>query len=258
MAVTVPITFATLPAGITSAADLDLNFAALVNAINANALGTGQVVNAQTGVSYAVVAGDLGKLLTLTNAGAIAVTLPQAIGAFAAPFFADVATLSTSVGAVTITPTVSTINGASTLVVEPGKTVRIVSDGANYQLGVNAVNGTMTLGTENVMNPYATSSASTVAHLLPRIPDYCFLWLQNLTTELGYAAGDRVPILEGGLQGTNAADINVSYNATNTIIAAANTLVSLVNRSTFAVTGITAARWKIVAQPVIVNGGIFV
>src|SRR5438552_17939843 len=38
-------------------------------------------VNAQTGASYTVVAADRGKLVTFSNAGAVAVTLPVATGA---------------------------------------------------------------------------------------------------------------------------------------------------------------------------------
>jgi hypothetical protein len=36
-----------------------------------------QEVNAQTGTSYTLVAGDAGKLVTLSNAGAIALTVPE-------------------------------------------------------------------------------------------------------------------------------------------------------------------------------------
>lgn len=101
-----------------------------------NILGSniGEAINAQTGTSYTVGAGDQGKLITFTNAGAIAVTLPQATGSFANPWWADFACLSSSVGAVTITPTTSTIDGASTLVLQPGRSVRVVSDGTNYQV----------------------------------------------------------------------------------------------------------------------------
>src|SRR6185312_9976247 len=43
-------------------------------------------VNAQTGTTYTVQATDCGKLVTFSNAAAIAVTLPQATGSFAAGF----------------------------------------------------------------------------------------------------------------------------------------------------------------------------
>jgi hypothetical protein len=36
-----------------------------------------QTINAQTGTSYTPVASDMGKLVTLSNTGAIGVTLPQ-------------------------------------------------------------------------------------------------------------------------------------------------------------------------------------
>ena len=38
---------------------------------------TAQAVNAQTGTAYTLVAGDAGKLVTLSNAGAITLTVPQ-------------------------------------------------------------------------------------------------------------------------------------------------------------------------------------
>lgn len=91
-------------------------------------------INAQTGVSYTVLQSDQGKLLTFTNAGAIAVTLPQATAAFGAGWWADFKCLSGSVGAVTITPTTSTIDGASTLVLTFGQSARVISDGTNYQI----------------------------------------------------------------------------------------------------------------------------
>ena len=40
---------------------------------------TAQALNAQTGTSYTLVAGDVGKLVTLTNAAAIGVTVPTGI-----------------------------------------------------------------------------------------------------------------------------------------------------------------------------------
>jgi hypothetical protein len=86
---------------------------------------------AQTGTSYTVAATDRGKLVTFSNASAIAVTLPQATGSFAAGWFTDVANIGSTV--VTITPTTSTINGAATITLNPGQSGRIVSDGTNYR-----------------------------------------------------------------------------------------------------------------------------
>lgn len=87
-------------------------------------------VNAQSGTSYTVVLNDYGQLVTLNNGAAVAVTLPQATGSFAC--FSFMAS-NLGAGTVTITPTVSTINGATTFTMLSGNGAVIVSDGTNYQ-----------------------------------------------------------------------------------------------------------------------------
>ena len=91
---------------------------------------TGSVVNAQTGTSYTVLTGDYRKLVTHTNGSAIAVTLPQASATFPANWFYW--TQNRGAGAVTITPTTSTIDGAATLVLNTNEGAVIFSDGTNY------------------------------------------------------------------------------------------------------------------------------
>jgi hypothetical protein len=100
----------------------------------AGTLSGAHVVNAQVGTSYAIVDGDRGKMITASNAGAQAYTLAQAgaASAFQAGWFADIKNVGA--GILTITPTTSTINGASSLVLWPGQGGRIVSDGANYHV----------------------------------------------------------------------------------------------------------------------------
>jgi len=90
-------------------------------------------VRATTGTSETIAATDLGKLVTFTNAGAIAVTLPQATTAgFGKGFWCMVRCLPGSTGSATITPTTSTIDGAASIVLRPGLAAVIASDGANY------------------------------------------------------------------------------------------------------------------------------
>ena len=102
-------------------------------AISSGTLSATQAINAQVGTTYTVASTDAAKLVTFSNAGAIAVTLPQATTAgFGAGFAFDVEDLGA--GAVTITPTTSTINGASTLVVKQNFGCSITSDGTNYQV----------------------------------------------------------------------------------------------------------------------------
>lgn len=98
--------------------------------------------NAQTGTTYTVLSSDLGKLVTLSNASAVAVTLPQATSAFGAGWYFRAQ--NKGAGTVTITPTTSTINGAATLTLTTGQGAHIVSDGTNYQVisGLGAVNST--------------------------------------------------------------------------------------------------------------------
>lgn len=87
-------------------------------------------VNAQTGTTYTVLNTDRGKLVTFSNAAAIAVTLPQAGANFPNGWAAFFENLGPSI--VTITPTTSTIDGQASLQLSAGQGVLIVSDGTNY------------------------------------------------------------------------------------------------------------------------------
>jgi hypothetical protein len=88
-------------------------------------------VNAQTGTSYTIVLTDENKVTTYSNSSAVAVTLPQATttGFGAGAYFKEV---NLGTGAVTITPTTSTINGAPSLVLATGQSAELTSDGTNY------------------------------------------------------------------------------------------------------------------------------
>lgn len=93
-------------------------------------------VNAQTGTTYALLTtdgrADCSVLVTLTNASPIAVSIAAATGAgFPSGWCTTV--LNSGVGTATITPTTSTIEGAATLTLITGQSVRIVSNGTNYR-----------------------------------------------------------------------------------------------------------------------------
>ena len=87
-------------------------------------------VNAQVGTTYTVAGSDRSKLVTLKNAGAIAVTLPQAGASFPAGWIATFS--NQGAGTATVTPTTSTINGVAFVTLLSGQSVDIVSDGTNY------------------------------------------------------------------------------------------------------------------------------
>ncbi len=102
--------------------------------------------NVQSGSGYTVATSDWGKLLTLSNASAQLLTLPQAGTNFPNGWYVDVE--NTGAGAWTATPTTSTIDGAASLVLSANQGVRVFSNGTNYftQRGAGnlslSVNGT--------------------------------------------------------------------------------------------------------------------
>ena len=73
---------------------------------------TGQSINAQTGTTYTLVAADAGKLVTLTNAAAITLTVPGSV--FTAGQRIDVLVLGA--GMVTVVGSSCTVNGTPSLV----------------------------------------------------------------------------------------------------------------------------------------------
>lgn len=101
-------------------------------AVAAVAGGTTPVINAQTGTTYAFLATDVGKHVTRSNAASMADTIPQA-GTTGFPngfwFYLE----NIGVGAETLTPTSSTINGLSSLVLTSGMSAVVFSDGTNYR-----------------------------------------------------------------------------------------------------------------------------
>lgn len=87
-------------------------------------------VRTVTTTSDTLLASDAGGIITISNASAVAVTVPQATSNFGAGYRAIYANLG--VGAATLTPTTSTINGAATLVLQQGESALIWSDGTNW------------------------------------------------------------------------------------------------------------------------------
>jgi hypothetical protein len=96
-------------------------------------------VNAQTGTSYTILYTDKNKLLTSNNGSAVAWSLPQATGDFKNGWSIFASNLGA--GAVTITPTTSTINGGATLVLAQNEGAAIFSNGTNYSALKTSVAG---------------------------------------------------------------------------------------------------------------------
>lgn len=130
-------------------------------------LSSAHCVNPQTGATYAIVDGDRAKLITASNAASQAYTIAQAgaASAFQSGWHTDIMNISTlgaaGAGVVTVTATTSTFSatGATTLKIYPGQTVRIISDGANYQ----TVNLNSIAGSKVLLAKLAASSSATLS-----------------------------------------------------------------------------------------------
>lgn len=112
-------------------------------------------VNAQIGTTYTVLASDRSKLVTLKNASAVAVTLPQAGANFPAGWISKFS--NQGAGTVTITPTTSTVNGNASIALLTGQSIDLVSDGTNYFACVGV---TVFPVTAPVTNEFATGMNS--------------------------------------------------------------------------------------------------
>jgi hypothetical protein len=112
-----------------------------------------------------------------------------------------------------------------------------------------ALPGTLTAGVSCVKNPLVAGSNTFQAHGLSAAPTLTYWYLECLSTEGGYAAGDRVYYLAD----SSATGIAVASDATNTVIVIHSTLPSVVGKATFANVQLTAAKWKLVATSYAIN-----
>lgn len=146
---------------------------------------TGLIINAQTGTTYTYLTGDYGKLVTHTNAAAVAGTLPQAGASFPANWFMFVQ--NRGAGAVTITPTTSTIDGAATLGLNQNEGALIVSDGTNYFTMRGKASGATGVGdvagpgssTDNAVARYDSTTGKIIQNSSMTVAD-------DLSGEVGY------------------------------------------------------------------------
>src|SRR5262245_55720683 len=116
-------------------------------------------INNQSGTSYTILNTDGKKLITFSNASAIAVSLPQAgsNSGFQNGWSVDIQNMGS--GAVTITPLTSNIDGAPTAVVlNQNQGVRIYSNGSNYftQRGIGGGGGGA--GDVTAASPFGTDN----------------------------------------------------------------------------------------------------
>jgi hypothetical protein len=131
------------------------------------ALVTSQLIDAQTGTSFAIPSSDLSKLITFNNSSAVAVSIAQAgTTGFTVGFSVDLQNIGA--GTVTVTPATSTINGHATLTMPQNTGCTVTSDGTNYQVSACSAVGsaagssfsTLTSGTNSAASMILTTGAS--------------------------------------------------------------------------------------------------
>lgn len=124
-------------------------------------------VRATTTTSEALANSDQNKLVTFSNAAAVACTIAQAGsgGNFAAGWAVSLKNLGA--GTVTCTPTTSTVDGAATVILLPGQGLDLYSDGTNYFTqggrGTIVAKGTLALATSAISSAACTSAQTLTA-----------------------------------------------------------------------------------------------
>ena len=155
-------------------------------------------------------------------------------------------------GALTLTHNATTLilPGGANITTAAGDTAEFVQDSSDnikclwYQraTGLALVRGTL----NTVQNPYAVSSNPTASHGVTS-PRNIFVYLECITTDLGYAVGDKIPLGDLSDGAANSKKPTAYFNATTVGTSNPSGLPTINHISTFAQTAITAANWKIMA-----------
>lgn len=196
-----------------------------------------KLVNAQTGTTYTVVTGDEGKLLTLSNASSVAVTVPQATGNFGAGFSFQVQ--NKGAGVVTLTPTTSTVNGAASLALPQDAGIELVSDGTNWQVA-----GTTPLSPVNrvLLNTLTASSSASLADttsLTSTYNEYEIVFANVVPASATTHCMLRVN--SGGVQSTTYVSVGLGFNAAGALVSSVTTYIpcTVANKTTTGAPGIS-------------------
>ena len=145
---------------------------------------------------------------------------------------------------------ITTVNGTDTF--DAGN-VNIAYD-VGGETGPQGAPGTsgVTTGVDVVQNPWTASTVTTISHTLGAIPSFVSWYLENLTGEAGYVAGDRVYSFDDG---ATARGFSTFADATTTGISTSATATGFFigHKTTGAATNITIANWKIVVKSFLIN-----
>lgn len=197
-------------------------------------------ISVQGAANHTAAAGDIVRVHALTTT-TFRLTVQKADGT---PVVVTDATLSTSD---------ITTNNASTS--KHGFLKKLDNTATNFMNGQgnwSAPSGILTAGTSAVMNPFTVNTSTNYAHGLGVTPVFEDVYLECLTSELGYAIGDRIKV---GLW-TVATESGFIYtkDATNIGIITGAAAPRAINRATPAGNvALTATSWKIVIVPYKLN-----
>ncbi len=117
----------------------------------------------------------------------------------------------------------------------------------------SSVAGTLTAGTSLVKNPYATSTQTVQAHGLSTIPSFVVVILECLTTDAGWAVGDKLP-MSACMSGFNVTpSIQVFWDGTNIQLNLLSAAPGILHKTNGSSNNITVASWKITVVPYKLN-----
>jgi hypothetical protein len=182
------------------------------------------VLNTQLGTTYTVQSTDQNSTIAFSNSSPFAIALPQAGGLFPTGWAITLFNIGTSNA--TITPATSTINGLTSLILQPSDSVTLISDGTNYKgiispgylSTINAVGGRLVVSSgSNTASPTYTTAGTGVITAISN----------NVNTTGGIAT---YPI-------NISAPINAQTGTTYTVLSTDNgKLVTFTNASPIAIT----------------------
>lgn len=115
------------------------------------------------------------------------------------------------------------------------------------------LSGSITAGTSVTQNPVnATGAITTAAHGLGGYPAFIEAYIECLSTDAGYAVGDRI-LLSNSAQAAASQGISFEADATNCSIVSGAGPFNVINKSSFALATLTNTKWKAVLVPYKIN-----